>query len=183
METQAAEHRPRQPVAPRPVAGKFAEHDKQRQATERRGVVRQIKRERCQGDGDINRNKNRDREQKADQKLGGEPVIFERLAGDLRIGPEKAAHIGHQPEPIDAERGEQQSRPLDPQLPIGPFRKRTKPGSGGGPAGSGGGGDPGSGGGSRAIASVMKFGHAFGPQRHYIRDAISSSRAALGIMA
>ena len=122
MEAQAAEHRARQPIAPRPVAGKFAEHDEQRQAAERGGVIRQIELKRCQGDGDIDRNKDRDREQKAEQKLGREPVIFERLAGDLGIGPEKAANVGHQPEPIDAERDEQQSRPFDPQLPIGPSR-------------------------------------------------------------
>jgi hypothetical protein len=63
----------------------------------------------------------RDREQKADQKLGGEPVVFERLAGDLGIGPEKAAHVGHQPEPVDAERDQEQRRALDPELPIGRF--------------------------------------------------------------
>ena len=122
METQAAEHRARQPIAPRPIAGEFAEHDEQRQAAERGGVIRQIELKRCQGNGDVDRNKDRYREQKSEQKLGREPVIFERLAGDLGIGPEKAANVGHQPEPIDAERDEQQSRPFDPKLPISPFR-------------------------------------------------------------
>jgi hypothetical protein len=112
METQAAEHRAGQPVAPRPIAGKFAEHDEQRQAPDCGGVIRQVERERCHRNRDVDRNKDRDREQKADQKLSGEPVIFERLAGDLGIGPKKTTHVGHQPEPVDAERDQSKAAPL-----------------------------------------------------------------------
>ena len=122
METQAAEDRARQPIAPRPVAGKLAEDDEQCETAECGSVVRKVKRQRHRGNRDVDWNKNRDGEQKADQKLGGESIIFERIAGDLGIGPEKAAHVGHQPEAIDAGRDQKQRRAFDPQLPIGRLR-------------------------------------------------------------
>lgn len=121
LETHAAEHRARQPVAARPVQRELAEQHQQQQRDggdrERGGIERQ----RRKSDRAIERTDDGDGDQETVQQLGGKPGIFQRLAADLGIGPQITAHVGGEPEAIDAEREHEECRALDAQPPIGRF--------------------------------------------------------------
>ena len=59
----------------------------------------------------------RDRDQEAEQQLARGADVFEAIARDLGVAPEEAAHVGREPEAIDAERDEQQRGAADQQPP------------------------------------------------------------------
>ena len=59
---------------------------------------------RSEKEQDIDRQQDRDRDQEADQKLECGAGIFEVIAGDLGVAPEKATDVSRQPKTIDAER-------------------------------------------------------------------------------
>ena len=121
IEPHAAEHRARQPVTARPVQCKLTEQHQEQNADGRNRGFGGVKRQRGGGDRGVERPDNGNREQEPAKELGGKPGIFQRLAVDLGIRPQITAHVGREPETIDAEREHKQRSALEAQPPIGRF--------------------------------------------------------------
>ena len=102
-EAHAAPYRTRQAVAPRAIDRELPEQIEegdQGNAGERLIVLGL---ETDQKIAEIDRHQDRERDQKSDQQLLAAAGIFGGIAIDQCVGPEMAADVGEQPEPIEAE--------------------------------------------------------------------------------
>ena len=121
MKAQAAIDRAAQAVAPRPIDRVLPEHAQQHEAQHDARDLAEFTETECDDEQPgIERQQDRDRDQEAEQQLARSPDIFETLAGELGAGPQMAADIGGEPEPVDAEREHQPDGAVDEQPPEGP---------------------------------------------------------------
>ena len=87
----------------------------------------------------VDRHQDGDRDQESDQQLRRRAVVFEVVAGDLGVRPQEAAHVGREPEPVDAERDREQKRAAQQNSPecLGLAGEADRPGRGHGGAAAG----------------------------------------------
>src|SRR5262249_11414093 len=103
-----------QTIAPRAIYSVLAEQGQDQEADQARQLSEA---EREQEECGIERNEDCDGNQEPDQELARGSGIFEALARELGVGPQEAADVGGQPEPVDAERAHEQYRAAGKQPP------------------------------------------------------------------
>ena len=110
MEAHAAQHGAGQAVAARAVDRDVAEECQDRKAEHAHELADRTEIERDDEEADVDRHQQRDRDQKTDQQFDRRAGVFETFIQHLGVGPEETAHIGREPEAVDAERDEEQQR-------------------------------------------------------------------------
>src|SRR5204862_7340001 len=106
----AAPYRSRQAVAPRAVNRELPEQIEEGDQGNAGERLITLGLETDEKITEIDRHQDRKRDQKADQQLLAAAGIFGGIAVDQGVGPEMAADVGEQPEPIEAEGDELQRR-------------------------------------------------------------------------
>ena len=108
MKAQTAKDRACQPVVARAIDRPLPDRERPGDGQDVSDLAEQAEVERRQKDQRIGGNQNGDGGEEADQKFQRGAVIFQRLAGDLAVRPQKAAGVGGEPEAVDAERDPEQ---------------------------------------------------------------------------
>ncbi len=117
MEADAAIDRARQAIAPRAIDRELPEQ-RERGEREQSGNLADHAAAECgEKERHVDRHQQRDRDQEAEQQFARGADVFKAVARDLGVAPEKPAHVGREPEAIDAERDQQQHGAADQQPP------------------------------------------------------------------
>src|SRR3954464_2247124 len=109
MKTDPAINSARQAVAPRAIDRELSEQSKRDERQQSGKLADDAAGKRGEKKYDVDRHQQRNRDQKAEKKLSRGADVFEAIPPDLGVAPEKAPHIGREPEAIDAERDQQQN--------------------------------------------------------------------------
>ena len=102
-EAHAAPYRTRQAVAPGAIDRELPEQIEEGNQWNAGERLIALGLETDQKIAEIDRHQDRERDQKSDQQLLAAAGIFGGIAIDQRVGPEMAADVGEEPEPIEAE--------------------------------------------------------------------------------
>ena len=102
-EAHAAPYRARQPVAPRAIDRELPEQIEEGDQGNAGERLIALGLEADEKIAEIDRHQDRERDQKSDQQLLAAAGIFGGIAIDQGVGPEMAADVGEEPEPIEAE--------------------------------------------------------------------------------
>ena len=117
VKTDAAVDRARQAIAPRAIDRELAEQRERNERNQAGHLAEPTAPQRRQEERDVDRHQYCDRDQEPEQQFARRADVFEAVARDLGVAPEEAAHVGREPEAIDAERNEQKNRAARQQPP------------------------------------------------------------------